>query len=119
MVKTAEEVKEEIRKDIDELVESFWKYKKGGFQIMEVAKFTFEAGTKLVEAVEKVQGISGRQKKEVVKSTVKDIYKRVNPDIPWIPEPFETMMENLILDKALDAFIDVIVSKYNEKGIFK
>jgi hypothetical protein len=75
-------------------------------------------GTRLIEAVENVQGISGEQKKEVVVSTVKGIYKQVNPNIPLIPEPFESWMEDLLLDKALNEFVDFIVGKYKEKGIF-
>ena len=119
MAKTVEEIKKEIRKDIDELVEKFKEYQEGGFQVAEIVKFTFIAGARLVEAVENVQGISGEQKKEVVMSTVKEIYKKVNPDIPVIPEPFETWMEDLLLDKALNEFIDFIVSKYKEKGVFQ
>jgi len=119
MAKTVEDIKKEIKEDIDELVKSFEKYKEGGFQVTEILKFTFEAGTKLVESVENVQGISGEQKKEVVVSSVKEIYKQVNPDIPYIPEPFETWMENLLLDRALNEFIDFIVGKYKEKGIFQ
>ena len=65
------------------------------------------------------EGIPGTQKKEVVMSTVKEIYKEVNPDLPWIPEPFESMIENLFLEKALDAFIDFIVAKYKETKIFE
>ncbi len=118
MTKTVEEIKKEIEVDINELVASFMKYKEGGFEFKEIAKFTFEAGSKLVEAVENVEGISGPQKKEVVKSTIKEIYKKVNPDIPYIPEPFETWVEDVMLDKSLDAFIDFIVSKYKDKGIF-
>jgi len=119
MAKTVEDIKKEIREDIEELVKRFEKYKEGGFQVTEILKFTFEAGTKLVESVENVQGISGEQKKEVVISTVKEIYKKVGPDIPYIPEPFETWMEDLLLEKALKEFIDFIVGKYKEKGIFQ
>jgi len=119
MAKTEEEIKEEIRKDIDELVEGYMKYKEKGWTVTEIAKFIFDTGTRLVEAVENVQGITGEQKKKVVMSAAKDIYKKVNPDIPWIPEPFETLIEDLLLDKALDAFIDFIVNWYKEKGLFK
>ena len=118
MPKSIDEIKEEIKEDIDEVVVSFKDYQKDGFNLGEIAKFVFEAGTKLMEAVESVQDITGAQKKEVVKSTIKDIYKKIDPDIPWIPEPFETMLENILLDKALDAFIDVIVAKFHEKGVF-
>ena len=69
--------------------------------------------------MENVKGITGPQKKEAFISIMKEIYKKVNPDILYIPETFETMLENIMLDKALDAFIDFIVGKYNEKGIFK
>ncbi len=119
MTKTVEEIKKEIKEDIDELVASFEKYKEEGFQFTEIAQFTFEVGTRLVEAVENVQGISGEQKKEVVMSTVKQIYQRVNPDIPLIPEPFETLIEDIMLDRALDVFIDFIVRKYEDKGLFE
>jgi len=119
MAKSVKEIQKEIKKDIDELVQKFETYKKDGFQLTEIIKFSLEAGTQLVEAVENVQGISGKEKKEVVISTAKEIYKNVNPDIPLIPEPFETWMENLLLDKVLDEFIDFIVAKYKEKGIFQ
>lgn len=118
MAKTVEEIKKEIKGDIDELVKTYEKYREEGFKLTEIIKFAFEAGARLVEAVENVQGISGEQKKEVVISTVKEIYKKVNPDIPYIPEPFETWIENLLLDRALNEFIDFIVAKYKEKGIF-
>jgi hypothetical protein len=119
MAKTVDEIKKDMKKDIDELVKKFQRYGEGGFQVTEIAKFSFEAGTKLVEAVENIQGVPGPQKKEVVISSVKDIYKRVGPDIPVIPEPFETWMEDLLLEKALGEFIDFVVDKYKEKGIFE
>lgn len=118
MAKTVEDVKGEIKADIEALTASFMKHKEAGFQVTDIASFTFEVGSKLVETVEGVQGISGPQKKEVVMSAVKDIYNRVNPDIPWIPEPFETMIEDIMLDKALGAFIDFVVDKYKEVKIF-
>ena len=118
MPKTIEEIKIEIKQDIDALTASFEKHQDGGFQLTEIASFTFEVGSRLVEVVEGVQGVSGPQKKEAVMSAVKDIYKKVNPDIPWVPEPFETMIEDTIMDKALSAFVDFIVAKYKDKGIF-
>jgi hypothetical protein len=118
MTKTNEEVKGEIQQDIDVITADFAKHQEGGFQLTEIASFTFKVGSRLVEAVEGVQGVSGPQKKEVVLSTVKDIYKKVNPDIPLIPEPFETMMEDVMMDKALSAFVDFIVDKYKDKGLF-
>jgi hypothetical protein len=119
MPKTTEEIKGEIKEDIDRLLKDFMDYSKDGFKIKEIAKFTFDTGTSLVEAIENVEDVPGPKKKEVVMSVVNDIYKEVNPDLPWIIEPFETMFENLILEKALDAFIDYIVDNYKSKGIFE
>jgi hypothetical protein len=118
VTKTIEQVKSEIQQDIDILTASFAKPQEGGFQLTEIAGFTFEVGSRLVEIVEGVQGISGPQKKEAVMSAVKDIYKKVNPDIPWIPEPFETLLEDIMIDKALGAFVDFLVEKYKDKGFF-
>jgi hypothetical protein len=118
VTKTIEQVKGEIQQDIDILTASFATHQEGGFQLTEIASFTFEVGSKLVEVVEGVQGISGLQKKEAVMSAVKDIYKKVNPDIPWVPEPFETMLEGIMMDKALSAFVDFLVDKYKDKGVF-
>lgn len=119
MPKTVEEIKGEIKEDIDRMLKNFMEYSKEGFTIKEIAKFTFDTGTSLVEAIENVEGVPGPKKKEVVMSVVKDIYKEVNPDLPWIIEPFESMLENLFLEKALDAFIDYIVDNYKARGIFE
>jgi hypothetical protein len=118
MTRTVDDIKHEIKVDIDSLTASFMQHQAEGFQLTEMASFTFEVGSKLVEAVEGVQGVSGPQKKEVVMSAVKDIYRKVNPDIPWIPEPFESMLEDIMIDKALGAFIDFIVDNYKKAGIF-
>jgi len=118
MGKSVAEIRTEIESDINKVINTFETYKEDGFTISEVAKFVFEAGTELVEAVEDVEGLTGAQKKEFVQITVKDIYKEVNPDIPWIPEPFETMLENILLDQSLDKFIDFIVKRYKKKGVF-
>lgn len=96
MPKTVEEIKQEIREDIDELLESFTEYKEKRPSIRDVAEFTIAVGSRLVEAVGNVGGVPREQKKEVVMLTVKEIYKKVNPDIPWIPEPFESRLNDII-----------------------
>ncbi|MDH5543398.1 MAG: hypothetical protein OEY64_10605 [Nitrospinota bacterium] len=116
---TVEEINDSIKDDIDKVTELFKEYQKDGFSLNEIAKFTFEAGTILVEAVEEIDGITGKQKKEAVKNAVVKAYKTVDPNIPWIPEPFETLLEDMLLDKTLDAFIDSIVKNYREKGVFQ
>lgn len=65
-----------------------------------------------MEAVEQLRGVTGAEKKQLVMSAVRDIYKRVSPDIPLIPEPFETWLEDLLLDKVLDVFVEFQARKY-------
>ena len=114
MTKSVEDVKAEISEDIDELIDLYSDLEEDGWQIPEIIRFTFQAGIRLIEAVEGVQGISGPEKKEVVVSTVKDIYTEVSPDIPLIPEPFETWLENFLLDRVLPGFIDFQVRRKKE-----
>lgn len=118
MPKAADEIKQEIQVVIDGLVQEY-SNQKNGFNLNSLTTFVFTVGAKLVEAVEDVGDATGEVKKQVVKSAVKEIYAKYNPDIPWIVEPFETMLETMMLDKALDSFVDFIVAKYNEKGVFQ
>ena len=117
MGKSVEDVKKEISDDIEKLEEVYKTYRKDGITLSEIAKFAFELGIKMIIVVERVSGIKGELKKEVVLDTVRTFYKKHDPDIPWLIEPFETMVEDLFLDKALGAFIDVTVGTLNEKGV--
>jgi hypothetical protein len=114
MSKTVEEILAEVKADIDELSDTFKEYMEGGFQIHEVIRFALKAGTKLIDAVENLQDVPGETKKKAVKKAIKDIYKERDPDIPWVPEPFETWLEDFLLDKVLDSFIDLIVRRKKE-----
>ena len=115
MAKTVDEVKAEIREDIDELIDLFSDLEEDGWQIPEIVRFTFQAGIRLIDAVDDFQDITGPEKKEVVVSTVKEIYQEISPDIPVIPEPFETWVENFMLDRVLPGFIDAQVRRMREK----
>ena len=85
VTKTIEQVKGEIQRDIDILTASFATHREGGSRLTEVAGFTFEVGSRLVEVGEEVQGISGSQKKAAVMSAVKDISKMdtCHALLPW------------------------------------
>ncbi|MEW6103627.1 MAG: hypothetical protein AB1630_07445 [bacterium] len=75
--------------------------------------------SELIELVEDVKKeAKGEDKKKLVTDGVTYIYKRVNPDLPFLFEPLETYVENLILEKLVPGFIDFLVDKFNKKGIF-
>jgi len=114
MSKTVDEITTEIQSDIDELTQKFEDYVKDGLKIHEIILFLFQAGSKLSEVVDSLQDVPGEQKKEVVMSVVRKVYEDRDPDIPWIPEPFESKLEDFCLDKVLSAFIEFIVRRRNE-----
>jgi len=116
MPKSVEEIKAEIQENIDELINLYADLEDDGWQIPEIIHFTFQAGIKLIKAVDDVQDVPGEQKKEVVVSAVKDIYTEISPDIPIVPEPFETWLENFLLDSILPTFIDFQVRRAKEDG---
>lgn len=73
----------------------------------------------LVELVEISTEVVKTDKKETVIAAFKYAYEQINPNIPWIPEPLESMIEKWLFDAALPVFIDWLVKTYNNKGIFK
>ena len=83
-----------------------------------VFTFLFSVTAEFVELVETSWAVVKTAKLETVVEAVKFAYAEVNPDLPWIPEPFETKLETWLLDQAVPAFVNWIVAKYNAKGIF-
>lgn len=124
MPKTVEEIKQEISQKSDALIVYFKKNlvdkQQKGMKLaaIDVVKFILECATNLVEEVEKVSELPGPKKKEVVIASMKDIYWKINPDIPFLPEAVETPLEKWLLDLVLPPFVDFIVGMFNEKGIF-
>jgi len=115
---------EPIRKEVLELTEK-WKasyaaQKPDGVvgTLLFIFSFLFSAMSDLIELVEISSDIVKAAKKETVVSAIRYAYGQVNPDLPWIPEPFETKLENWILDSVIPTFINWLVDKFNEKGVF-
>lgn len=115
IAKRSEEALEKIQGSIDELIEQYSGFREGGFQVHEIIKFTFQAGTRLINVVERLGGVTGPEKKEIVMASVMKIYQEVNPDIPWIPEPFESWVEDFVLEKTLSVFIDFYIRARKER----
>jgi hypothetical protein len=111
------QIKDDIKEDIDRLRKTFKDYNEDGFQLSEIAKFTFESGSSLVEALNNVDTINGEEKKIIVKTTVREMFDEINTNNPWIPDLIEDKLENFLLETALDSFIDFTVKKGREKGI--
>ena len=80
--------------------------------------FIFGATGDMVEVVEASTAVVKDAKKETVVEAIKYAYNELNPDLPWIPEPFETKIEEWILDNGVPVLIDWLVGVFNDKGIF-
>jgi hypothetical protein len=112
------EINDHIHEAINAGIEKFRVSSEDGFTVTEVAGLVLSVGADLVEAVQNVQGLSGSEKKETVKSVIRGIYDDIDPNLPWIPEFIENRLEDTLLGPVLDGFIDVIVGKYQDIGFF-
>lgn len=97
-------------------------YPKDNKTVLAVVKYVYNSAIELIQFAEKItEGVSGigSTKKAFVVASIRELYMKLNPDIPWIIEPFETMLENIVIDVALPPFIDVVVANFNKYGVFK
>jgi hypothetical protein len=53
------------------------------------------------------------ERKQFVTQVIKYVYKKANPDLPYLVEPFETMVEDMILNSVPD-LLDNLEAKLNE-----
>jgi len=76
-------------------------------------KFSFSDITLAVrtacEITECFAGLSGVEKKAFAVEVIGKAYREVDVDLPWIPEPFETWIEEVILKSLVPPLIDLIV----------
>lgn len=81
----------------------------GGFKLEEIARFIVKCLVEMIAVVDLYRHIPKLQKKMQTLEAVRQIYKSHNPDMPWIPEPFETMVETMLMEYVLPAMYDALV----------
>ena len=92
----------ETIKAVAKVVECF----KDGFQFSDILTSVKTAA----EIAETFVGVPGDEKKAFVIEVIGKAYREVDPNLPWIPEPFETWIENYVLGNLVPAAIDLLVS---------
>lgn len=92
---------EQTVKAVAKVVECF----KDGFQFSDIITAVRTAS----EIAEQFTGLPGDEKKAFVVEVVKKAYKEVDPNLPWIPEPVETWVENYVLNNLVPSVIELIV----------
>ena len=87
--------------EVVNLTALFTQYMRGGFQLPEVFAFAFRCVSTLAQMSLLYTMVPEAEKERDILAAIKRIYTRRSPDIPWIPEPFETMIESMIFDVML------------------
>jgi hypothetical protein len=102
-----------------ELEADYARHLADGFQLMDVWRLTLSATEALVQAVEPMTDMDGPAKARFVTDSIAALYHKVNPNLPWIPEPFETWLEQLMLRYLVPGAIDLIVQYFHRSGQFQ
>jgi len=67
------------------------------------------------EIAETITELDGPQKKQFVVDVIRQAYKEVNPNIPWVPEPIETWVEDYVLKNLVPSVIELIIDVTKKK----
>jgi len=104
---------EQIAGAVEQVAESF----RNGFSFGDILRAVRVA----MEIAESIVGMPGPERKGFVVEVIRQAYRKVEPNIPWCPEPIETWIENYVLDNLVPAAIELLISatkgevKVNEK----
>lgn len=105
------EYKRAVTDIVDDLTVEFKTLAKGGFTLNEILRFTFRAGMELVAIATEIDAMTIAAKKVAITQTLRDIYFKVNPDIPKIPEPFESWLEDIVFNRAVPILVEVLLEE--------
>lgn len=92
---------EQVQDAIKQVVECF----EDGFHFSDVLTAVKVAA----EIAETFVDMTGEEKKTFAVDVISQAYRRVDPNIPWIPEPVETWIENYVLKNLVPAAIQLLV----------
>jgi hypothetical protein len=89
----------------------FNEYMVDGFKIKEVLRFFFECIDSLSDIGMYYTDIPEAQQRNQVVAALRKIYDANNPNIPWIMEPFESMMEQALFNYVVPELYTVLVKR--------
>jgi len=85
-----------------------------GLQWSDVQDILGEIVPGLVEMIDDYTELEGSDKKAFVVAAVTVIYKNFDPNIPWVPEPFETKLENWLVPKLAAGMVESAYKMYKK-----
>lgn len=84
---------EVLREHIGQLTQKFTLYTRGGFQAIEMLRFVLECADVFSSLSLQFLDMPDEQKVPQMVSASRNIYMTRNPDLPWIGEPLESVVE--------------------------
>lgn len=99
---------EQLAAGVEKVVECFG----DGFQFSDLLTAVRVAA----EIAETYSGMPGDEKKDFVLEVIRQAYRKVDPDIPWLPGFVETPLENLLLDTLVPAALEFLID-FTKKGV--
>jgi hypothetical protein len=89
-----------------------------GLQWRDVAPILGKVVPSLMELANSLEGKTGEEKKQFVVDSVWTIYKFYDPDIPWLPEPIESMLEQAVITRLAEAAVEAVYAFGLKKGLW-
>lgn len=86
----------DLNQAIDDLTAQFHQATEGGFQLEDVLAFVMASVVALTGLARQYQDIPDKDKLRRITAALKRVYMSRNPDVPWLSEPFETMVEQAL-----------------------
>jgi len=92
--------------ELEEVLQALTNVFGDGFQWSDVPLFIGEVVPEFMDVARAFKEETGAEKKQFVIDAVVTTYFYYNPNLPWIPEPFETALEKWIVPKLAEAAIE-------------
>lgn len=94
---------EALETAVGQATDEFTVLTRGGVDLGEVFGFMLTCLTRFLGIAQQFQATPEPERRRVILAGIRRVYKRTNPNIPLLPEPIETFVENLVLQTMVPA----------------
>jgi len=94
---------------VNRLTKRFEQYEKNGLTAEEIARFIILCVVRLGRVVQAMDNLSHAERRVKITALVRDVYTKLDPDIPFVPSFLEPGIEDMLLSLIVPAVFDAIV----------
>lgn len=105
--------------DLEEALDAVHNVFGDGFQWADVPAFIGEVVPEFMDVARKFKEETGAEKKQFVVDAVVATYFYYDPNLPWIPEPFESKIEAWAVPKLATAAIEAAYKIGKKQGYWE